>query len=306
VVVADLAYMHDFNPMLPAAQAYPKRPPVASFLERRPGPFRISPIKPTLTARAVLPPNTPALYGLEAPQGYDYPQSLRWSRFATAVLGERGVPTPEFPALAYARPVGPARTGLRLMNVRYYVAAPAAPAPGPALDRVYSGRDGTVYEDRATLPRAFLVGTTLGLTDRDALATLARGDLHPRRLAIVPRDAPPPTHAARPFTPLDARRVDPGHWRIAIPPGAGGWLVLGDAFRDDWRARVDGREKKLYPTDYAAMGLPLPRGARTVDIELDRSQLHAGALVSGAGVVTLLALALAGPLRSRRRRRGAG
>jgi hypothetical protein len=302
VVVADLAYMHDFNPLLPAAQAYPRRPPVVSFLQKRPGVFRIGPVKPTPATRPVLPPNTPALYELEALQGYDYPQSARWSRFAAAALGERGVPTPEFPPPAYARPVGRARTALRLMNVRYYVAAPGAAAPGQRLARVYAGPDATVYEDRGALPRAFLVDTTLGLDDADALAQIVRGDLHPRGWAIVPRDAPPPSRPARPFTPLHARRVDPGHWRIAIPPGAGGWLVLGDAFRDDWRARVDGRDVRLYPTDYAAMGLSLPRGARTVDIELDRADLHAGALVSGFSLLAMLGLGLTALLRSRRRR----
>jgi hypothetical protein len=324
VVVADLAYMHDFNPLLPAAQAYPKEPPVVRFLASRAGPFRVGPIKPTAGARATLPPNTPALYGLEALQGYDYPQSARWSRFAAAALGERGVPTAEFPALAYARPVGPARAAMRLMNVRYYVARPGAPPPGPGLARVYSRRDASVYEDRTALPRAFLVGATTRMSDRAALATLARGGLDPRRRALVPRDAPKPAAAARGFTPLSAHRVDPGHWRIEVPPrtarsksprlkgsdplsrgglGFGGWLVLANAYRDDWRARVDGREVRLYPTDYAAMGLPLPRGARTVDIELDRSDLHAGALVSAVSLLATLGLALTALVRSRRRRR---
>jgi hypothetical protein len=185
--------------------------------------------------------------------------------------------------------------------VRYYVAAPGAPAPGPGLARVYSGPDASVYEDRGALPRAFLVGATTRSSDRAALATLARGGLDPRSRALVPADAPASAGTAG-FTPLHARRIDPGHWRIEVPPGAAGWLVLGNAYRDDWRARVDGREVRLYPTDYAAMGLPLPRGARTVDVELDRGDLHAGALVSAVSLLATLGLALTALLRSRRRR----
>lgn len=308
VLVADLAYLHDFNPLLPAAQAQPAKPPVVSFLQRRPGAFRIGPVKPTATARAVFPPNSPALYGLEAPQGYDYPQSARWYRFAERVLGEKGVPTPEFPALAYARPTGPARTGLQLMNVRYYVAAPGTPPPGPGLARVYSASDATVYEDRAALPRAFLVGATQRVSDRAALATLARGGLDPRRLALVPRDAPRVSARGPAYTPLRARRIDPGHWRITLPrrgtPGA--WLVLGNAYRDDWGARVDGREVRLYPADYAAMGLPVPPGARTVDVELDRSPYNVGAVVSVLSLLATLALGLFPWLRARRRATTAG
>jgi hypothetical protein len=302
VAVLDLGYMHDFNPILPSAQAYPSKPPVVRFLQSRPGPFRISPIKESATAPTVFPPNTPALYGLEAPQGYDYPQSARWSRFSTRALGEVGKPTPEFPALVYARPRGPARIGLQLMNVRYYVAAPGAPAPGPRLTRVYAGRDATVYEDRAALPRAFVAPRTLRLRDRDALERLARGGVDPRAAAIVPPEAPVTAVGGR-FRALPARRLDPTHWRIDVPPGTAGWLVLANAFRSDWRAKVNGRAVRMYPTNYAAMGLPLARGARTVDVELDRADLHTGAALSVGGAITIMALVLRAWWR--RRARGA-
>jgi hypothetical protein len=171
---------------------------------------------------------------------------------------------------------------------------------------VYAGRDATAYEDRGALPRAYLVGATTRMPDRHALATIARGGLDPRKRALVPPDAPAVSGPARPFTPLRTRRIDPAHWRIEVPPGAGGWLVLANAFHDNWRARVDGRETKLYPTDYAAMGLPLPRGARTVDVELDRDDVDAGALVSGLSLLATLGLGLTALLHAHRRRRAPG
>lgn len=291
VVVLDLAYMQDYNPLLRAEEAYPPKPPVVSFLQKRPGPFRISPSKPSLEAPTVFPPNTPALYGLEAPQGYDYPQSARWSRFATRVLGEVGKPTAEFPALVYARPFGPARTGLQMMNVRYYVTPPGARAPGPALARVYDGDDARVYEDRAALPRAYLAPETLELPDGAALAALAGGALPPRRAAIVPPGAPAIRGGGR-FRALDARRLDATHWRIALPRDARGWLVLADSFSKDWRAKVDGRETDLHPTNYAATGLAVPPGARTVDIEMDRTRIHIAAAVSGLALLAIVVLLL--------------
>jgi hypothetical protein len=270
-----------------------------SFLQQRPGAFRISPSKPSLRAPTVFPPNTPALDELEAPQGYDYPQSARWSHFSTRVLGEVGKPSAEFPALVYARPRGPARTGLQLMNVRYYVAPPGAPPPGPRLRRVYDRADARVYEDRAALPRAYLVPATRPMSDPAALRLLARGGLDPRREAIVPRGAPAPTGSG--FGALDARRVDATHWRVSLPPGAGGWLVLANAYSPDWRAKVDGEKKDLYPTDYAATGLPVPRGARTVDIELDRTPIYAAAAISALGLLATAFLLVANPLVTRRR-----
>lgn len=52
-------------------------------------------------------------------------------------------------------------------------------------------------------------------------------------------------------------------------------------------------------------GYLLPRGARSVDVELDRSDLHAGAVVSSVSLLATLGLGLASVLRSRRRRRAA-
>lgn len=294
VVVLDLAYMHDFNPLLPPERAYPPQPSVVSFLRERPGPHRVTPTKPT-----VFPPNTPALYGLEAPQGYDYPQSARWSRYSRRVLRETGAPSPEFPAQAYAPPRGPVRTGHQLMNVRYYVAPPGAAPPGPGLARMYSGTDATVYEDRAALPRAYVVPATRRMADGAALDLLARGGLDPRRAAIVPPDAPSATGGR--FRALNAQRLSPTHWRIPVPRGTEGWLVLADSFSTEWKAEVDGRETELHPTNYAATGLALRRGARTVDIELHRSRYYAGAALSAVALLVIAALIVGARLGRRRR-----
>jgi hypothetical protein len=195
--------------------------------------------------------------------------------------------------------------GLRMMNVRYYVAAPGAPPPGPGLARVYARRDATVYEDPGALPRAYLAARTVPMTDGDALRTLRRGAHDPRRAAIVPPDAPA-LAGSGPIRPLRARRLDPTHWRIAVPGGAHGWLVLANAHRSEWRAEVDGRETRLRPTNYAATGLRVPPGARSVDVELDRTRVHAAAAVSLVAWLAILALGAGAALRARRRRAAPG
>jgi hypothetical protein len=166
---------------------------------------------------------------------------------------------------------------------------------------VYAGRDATVYEDRGALPRAYLAPRTVPMTDGAALRTLARGAHDPRRAALVPPDAPRLTGTGA-VRPLRARRIDPAHWRIAVPPGAHGWLVLANAHRPEWRAEIDGDETELRPTNYAATGLRVPRGAHTVDIELDRGRLHAGAAVSALAWLAILGIGAAGALGARRRR----
>src|SRR5204862_52824 len=86
-------------------------------------------------AERVMPANTLALYGLEGTEGYDFPLSRRWSDFQTLALGYRGLrPERRF---AVGPPRGPELTALRMMNTRFYLAAPGTRAPAPGFRAVY-------------------------------------------------------------------------------------------------------------------------------------------------------------------------
>jgi hypothetical protein len=280
--------MRGFNVMLPPEKAYPPRPPAVAALQANVGDGRVSVLRPG-PFEPLLQPNTAALYGLEAIQGYDYPQPKRWADFSWFVLNERG---PSREIILSSPPVrGASLTGLRLMNTRLYIGPPGARAPHPDLRPVYRGRDGTVFEDPLALPRAYVVGAVRRLDDAQALATLRRGALDPRAEALVPPGSPQPQPAPAPFRPASARRLSEEHWRVDVPRGGGGWLVVANAYGPQWRAEVDGRPAKLFPTDFAALGLPLPAGARRVELTVSHRSLHWGLALSALACLALVGLA---------------
>jgi uncharacterized membrane protein YfhO len=88
-----------------------------------------------------------------------------------------------------------------------------------------------------------------------------------------------------------AVRESEERWRIRVPAGGGGWLVIANAFGPQWRARVDGHPVKLYPTDFAATGLALPAGAREVELTVSHSSLNIGLAITALTGVLLAALA---------------
>jgi hypothetical protein len=234
-------------------------------------------------------PDMSALYRLEAIQGYDYPQPKRWADFSWYVLDERGASREII--LSSPPPRGASLTGLRLMNTRLYIGPSASAVPHPDMRTVYRGRDASVFEDPQALPRAYVLGRVRWLEDSQALALLSRGGLDPRAEAIVPPGAPQPPPAPANFRPATARRLSEEHWRIDAPRGGGGWLVIANAFGPQWRAKVDGRDAKLYPTDFAATGLPLPAGARRVELTVSHRSLHWGLALSALAVVLMAGLA---------------
>src|SRR5205085_1671829 len=137
VCIADLGLFQDYNVWLSPGDAHPKTPPSLAFLQRQPGPFRVSPWAPG-DNRQVMPPNTNALYSLESPIGYYYPESERWARLATGVFREQGLA--EHPVTDPV-PSGTSLEALRAFHVRYYLTPPGAPTPSPGRPAPYRGGD---------------------------------------------------------------------------------------------------------------------------------------------------------------------
>jgi hypothetical protein len=288
VAVLDLAYLQGRNAILPPEEAHPPEPPSLTFLERQKGPFRLAAIRPDIFAPAVLPGSTSVLYGLQNIGGYELPQSKRWADFSHYVMGHRGL-TREL-ILTTPPPTRSALAAQRMMNVRYYITAPEAPPLDRPLEVAYRGPDAVVYRDPGALPRAYVVSNVRRTGYDEALSTLVRGGLDPRRDALVPPDAPAGSGRG-PLRPARVETPDSQHVHIDVPAGRGGWLVVANAYSPQWEATVDGRPARLYPTNFAAMGLPIAAGAHSVELRLDRTSLWAGLGISAVSLLVLLLLA---------------
>jgi hypothetical protein len=298
LAVLELAYLQDWNVFLPPDQAAPPQPASISFLRSRPPPFRLSGLWIGLGPPESLPANTAGYYGLESIQGYEFPFSERWSNLSFFVFGERGL-TRELPTKTSPVPRGAALTALRMVNVRYYLAPPGSPSPSAALRRVYGGRDATVFADPGALPRAYVVPRAVPTTDAAALATVRRGALDPRRVALVPPGTRAPPGGR--YAAASARRLDAQRWRVTVPPGSAGWLVFAAAWSPLWEATVDGRSVDTHPTDYALVGLPVRAGGRTVELRYAATAALWGLIASIAGWLAIVVLAVVGRRQSRKR-----
>ena len=156
-----------------------------------------------------------------------------------------------------------------------------------------------MFRDRLALPRAYVVGRVREASEAGALEILRRGRLDPRREALVPPGAALPAGGGAWFAAAATERLHEGHVRVRLPPGAsgGGWLVVAASYSPSWRAEVDGQEVEIRPTNHALMGLPVPAGARVVELRADSRPLLAGIGVSAVSLVSACVLAC------RRRRR---
>ncbi len=205
-----------------------------------------------------------------------------------------------------------------LYAVRYLV-APAGDAQVDSLPgwrRVLSGVPtatgvtANVLERTEPAPWARVVPAAVKVDSTRLLATLANPRLDYGRLVLLTPDAPlnPPPVTAMPEPSPSRATVGswlPGGMSITLDPAppAASYLVVAENWYPDWRATVDGAATPVVRGDWALLTVPVPAGARRVDLRFRSPAYAAGRGISLASLgVTLLVLLL--PALRRRRARG--
>lgn len=154
IAAAELLYqgmrLYDFGS---PRQLYPDTP-MLSFLRSRPGPFRV------VGEGTVLFPNSSIFAGLEDIRTKDPVERLDYVEFLNATCG--------YPPAEEFKQIGDVNApALDFLNVRYLLSPPGRAAPAERWKAVYSGADGTVFENQRVLPRVF-APETVSLVRRTA------------------------------------------------------------------------------------------------------------------------------------------
>lgn len=116
--------------------------PLIEFLGRQPGPFRV------LGEGPVIFPGTNVFAGVEDVRTHDAVERRDYVEWLDRACG--------YESREYFKRVAKVDcAALDLLNVKYLVAAPGRPPPGPRWRLVYAGEDGTVFQNLHVRPRVF-------------------------------------------------------------------------------------------------------------------------------------------------------
>ncbi len=158
----------------------------------------------------------------------------------------------------------------------------------------------SVYENRRSLPRAFLVPCIMRLPDGQALGVIHHGLFDPRAIALLasqtkagtevealeikkgspsPRQAAAsqkaPTESSAKITSLTALTM-----QVRTNSARGQLLVTSDAFYPGWQASLDGHDVPIYRVDYMFRGVPVPAGEHIVEFKYEPWVWKVGAMLS--------------------------
>jgi hypothetical protein len=223
------------------------------FLRAQPGPFRV------VGEGTALFPNSNVFAGLEDVRTHDPVERREYVEFLDRAARYR--PTDYFKKVEDLN--APA---LDFLNVKYLISAPGRTPPGPKWRPVYSGADGTVFENAAVMPRVYSSG---------------RG---PAAISAY------------------SETVNTVAFRASVAAGAPAVVVTSLTEDGGWRAREGKGGPRIAtlrtPGGGPFLALSLPPGEHQVLLEYSSPGFREGALLSAA---TLVAAAIALVVSRRRR-----
>jgi hypothetical protein len=234
--------------------------PLVKFLRAQPRPFRV------VGEGTALFPNSNVFAGLEDVRTHDPVERREYVEFLDRAVGYRR--TDYFKKVENLN--APA---LDFLNVKYLISAPGSMPPGSKWRPVYSGPDGTVFENSSVLPRVFAPAWL------DAVGSRENG---------------------RAVISAYSETVNRVGFHASVAAGMPALVVASLTDDGGWTARdgEDGRRIATLRAKGPFLALPLPPGEHRVLLEYSSPGFREGALVSAA---TLVAMAIAVAAWRRRR-----
>jgi len=154
----------------------------------------------------------------------------------------------------------------------------------------------TIYENPASLPRAFVLGGTRMRQPDSELVRQLR-ELPPRQAVFLEQDVLP-AGARQAFRP--ASIVEDTAVRVSVRASldAPGYLVLSDVYYPGWTARVDGLPATVLPANLAFRAVALKPGEHVIEFRFSPPGFSAGAFISAITIIALLIMLVRRPRSS--------
>ena len=214
---------------------------------------------------------------IETLGGYD---TIMLKRFSEYINLAHGTP-PEEPDLYVNLTATNKLTDL--LTVKYLLLGPKSSiAEGGPFTLVFSNGVAKVYQNKNVFPRAFIVHGVKQLSGKQAIfQELVKSDFDPWSYAIVEEEVPAVSGSPGEREPVPTV-VSHAAQRVVIDAvlSRPGLLVLGDTYYPGWKVFVDGRESKLYRTNYLMRGVTLPGGSHRVEFRYEPTSFRIGALIT--------------------------
>ena len=236
-------------------------------------------------------------HGIRQAIGYHGNELRRYDDLLGEEEGKKNAGNPNFWALANVR--------YFLTDVAEFPIEGAKLVAGPARDA--RGSMVYLYELPGDNRAAWVAPAMIKAADSVTLTTVLdpRFPVHSVAIFNDSADVPAVQLSAPPAPlnlPVSVTKYEPGAISLTLgaPAPAGSALVMSENFYPGWTATVDGKPAQAARAMYSLIGVPLPAGARSVELRFASASFERGKLITLVAIGLALAL-LAGGIATGRR-----
>ena len=248
-----------FTPFTSKEYLYPSTK-VTSFLQNQKGQYRVLSVD-----SRIMPPNFSIMYKLQVLDGYDPLYLQRYGELMAA--SGRGVPdiTPPFGFNRIITPQDPFSRISDMLGAKYILSL--EDRKDSKLNLVFTDGVIKVYENSSALPRAFFVNNTLiANSKQEAINAFFDVNYQFNSRAIIEE--------------VTEKKLFKDTWGVGsveitsykdnqvvleTKNDRDGFLVLTDSYYPSWHATIDGKETKIYITNYNFRGIIVPKGNHRIE-----------------------------------------
>lgn len=236
---------------------------IVSFLENDTGKFRVL----TGALDAQLPQHIASRYGLELVSGFDSVTLKYYDDFINETINcANGELSQECISA----------TPLEILNVKYVITN--SKLDKEFLKPVYEtnasfdyfklqqiNKTAYIYENLDFLPRAYIVHDAKVMNNKKNIFNEIKGSgFNPGKYAIIEGNFSEPLSSTNAAEKAEITYFSPNKITINASLAEPGFLVLSEVWYPRWKAFVDGKEAKIYKTDYILRSVYLDKGVHNV------------------------------------------
>jgi len=249
-----------FNPTVKKDWIFPTTKTI-DFLKQDTEIFRVEAID-----KEILPPNFAASYHLSTISGYDPIYLLRYGQLIAAE--ERGQPNIN-PPFGFNRIINPQQYNnqiVDLLNVKYVLSL--SNLQSPKLSLVFTEGQTKTYLNKNYFPRVFLVNSAIKVSsDQEAIDKMFDSSINLKNTAIVYDEIILDTSQLNKNETTQINSYENNRVEINVSCDKTRLLILTDSFYPTWKATIDGKQEKIYLSDYNFRGVVCPPGKHSLIFE---------------------------------------
>ena len=283
---ASVEYLYLANKYLPFAKKeylFPDHP-LTNFLQEKQGIDRF-----WGEGTAYMGTNLPTYYGLYYPEGYDSLYNRRYGELVYfAQSGKLPQKIPRSDVNIKQDSIYKEKL-LDLLGVKYILDKNDFPKsdfepedwkfPPQKYKLIWQQGKFKIYENLKSLPRIYFAEQLIFKNnDKEILEEIYQGQ-HREKFAILEEPLVDDLAGGKNGEVM-IEKYSPNKIILATKNESDGFLVLSDNYFPGWQARIDGREAKIYRTNYTFRGVAVPKGTHKVVFIYKPSSFKIGAIVS--------------------------